>query len=116
VKGDIRRGMVRGARIGVLAGLSLAGLYAAIGALATTEFTKSLGHSLLFIGFPTLFAVVPALQWLGLQGGRLEGVVALLLTLSVNGALWGAITGALLAARPRNLLPTTQHSSRRHYG
>ena len=101
MKAQIGRGLLRGARIGVCIGLCLAALYAAIGALATTEFNKSLAFSLLFVGFPTLFAVVPALQWMGLQGGTREGIAVLLLTLAGNGFLWGAIIGALLgAARP----------------
>jgi hypothetical protein len=85
---------LRGARIGVLVGVCLAVIYFALGALGTTDFGKSLGYSLLLVGFPTLFAVVPALEWLGLEGGTYQGVAALLLTLSINGALWGAVLGA----------------------
>jgi hypothetical protein len=85
---------LRGARIGVLVGVCLAAIYFALGAMGTTDFGKSLGYSLLLVGFPTLFAVVPALEWLGLEGGSYQGVVALLLTLSLNGALWGAALGA----------------------
>jgi hypothetical protein len=78
----------------VLVGVCLAVIYFALGAVGTTDFGKSLGYSLLLVGFPTLFAVVPALEWLGLEGGTSQGVAALLLTLSLNGALWGAALGA----------------------
>lgn len=96
-----RRATLKGAKIGLLAGVCLAALYLVIGALADTETTKSLGFSLLLVGFPTLFAVVPALQWSGLQGGMREGVVILLLTLSLNSALWGAVIGAAVDLRSR---------------
>ena len=103
MRAEIGRGIIKGARIGVLAGLSLAALYGVIGVLGTTEFNKSLGFSLLLVGFPTLFAVVPGLQWLGLQGGTREGVAVLLLTLSLNGALWGAVIGAAVSVvRPQS--------------
>jgi hypothetical protein len=85
---------LKGARVGFLAGLCLTAPYTVLWALGATELGKSLGFSLLLVGFPTLFAVVPALQWLGVQGGTREGVVVLLLTLSLNGALWGAVIGA----------------------
>jgi hypothetical protein len=94
VKAGIGPGIVRGAKVGSLAGLCLAALYVAIGALGSTELNKSLGFSLLLVGFPMLFAIVPALQWLGVQGGTREGIAIVLLTLSLNGALWGAIIGA----------------------
>ena len=97
MKAEIGRGTLKGGKIGFLAGLCLAALYLVIGALGDTELTKSLGFSLLLVGFPTLFAVVPALQWLGVQWGMREGVAALLLTLSLNGALWGAVVGAALS-------------------
>jgi O-antigen/teichoic acid export membrane protein len=97
VKAEIRRGTLKGVKVGFLTGLCLAAIYAVIGALGDTELNKSLGFSLLLVGFPTLFAVVPALQWLGAQGGTREGVVILLLTLSLNGALWGAIIGAAVS-------------------
>jgi hypothetical protein len=99
---EIRRGTLKGARIGFLAGLCLAALYLGIGALGDTELNKSLGYSLLLVGFPTLFAIVPALQWLGVQGGMREAVALVLLTLSLNGALWGAIIGATVCI-PRPL-------------
>jgi hypothetical protein len=92
----LRHQTLRGARLGLLAGLCLAALYVALGALGTTDFNKSLGYSLLLLGFPTLFAVVPALHWLGLEGGTHEGVAALLVTLSLNGAMWAALLGAAL--------------------
>ena len=94
MKAEIRRGTLKGSKMGFLTGLCLAALYVVIGVLGDTELTKSLGFSLLLVGFPTLFAVVPVLQWLGVQGGTREGVLILLLTLSLNGALWGAVIGA----------------------
>jgi hypothetical protein len=97
VKAEIWRGALKGAKVGFLAGLCLAALYVVIGALGDTELNKSLGFSLLLVGFPTLFATVSALQWLGLQGGTREGVVAVLLTLSLNGALWGTVIGAAVS-------------------
>jgi hypothetical protein len=92
---------LRGARIGVLVGVCLAMIYFALGAVGTTDFGKSLGYSLLLVGFPTLFAVVPALEWLGLEGGTYQGTAALLLTLSLNGALWGAVLGAAFGLAQR---------------
>jgi hypothetical protein len=97
----IWRGPLNGAKVGLLAGLCLAAVYVVIGALGDTEFNKSLGFSLLLIGFPTLFAVVPALQWLGVQGGTREGVALVLLTLSLNGVLWGALIGAAMTLASR---------------
>jgi hypothetical protein len=93
--------MLRGARIGAMVGLCLSIIYFALGALGTTDFGKSLGYSLLLVGFPTLFAVVPALEWLGLEGGTYQGVAALLLTLSLNGALWGAVFGTAFGLAQR---------------
>ena len=103
---DIGRQALRGAGIGGSAGLCLAAGYLALLAIGTTESDKSLAFSLLFVGFPTLFAVVPALEWLGLQGGSREGVAALLLTLSLNGVLWGTAIGATLGLT-RLRRPTT---------
>jgi hypothetical protein len=97
----VGRQALRGARIGLLAGLCLSVLYLALGAIGTTDFGKSLGYSLLLVGFPTLFAVVPVLEWLGLQGGAYQGVAALLLTLSLNGALWGAVLGTAVGLSKR---------------
>ena len=97
MKAELWRGTLKGAKIGLLAGLGLAAVYIVIGALGDTELTKSLGWSLLLVGFPILFAIVPTLQWLGIQGGMVEGVVAVLLTLSLNGALWGAVIGGTVA-------------------
>jgi hypothetical protein len=94
MKTGVGRATLKGARIGILVGICLAAVYIVIGVLGTTELNKSLGFSLLLVGFPTLFAVVPALEWLGLQGGTREGIAILLLTLALNGALWGAIIGA----------------------
>jgi hypothetical protein len=90
-------GTRRGARWGLLVGLCLAVLYLVIWALGDIELNKSLGFSLLFIGYPTLFAVVHVLGWLGLQGGTREVVLLILLTLSLNGALWGAVIGTGLS-------------------
>jgi hypothetical protein len=92
-----------GARVGFLTGLCLAAIYLALGAVGTTDFGKSLGYSLLLVGFPTLFAVVPALEWLGLQGGTYEGVAVVLVTLCLNLALWGAMFGAGLGLATRLL-------------
>ncbi len=102
MKAEIWRGALNGARIGFLAGLGLAALYLVIYALGDTELDKSLGYSLLLVAFPTLFAVVPALQWLGLQGGSdWVGVVLLPLTLSLNTALWGAVIGVAVTVGKR---------------
>jgi hypothetical protein len=98
VKAEIRCGTLKGAKMGLLAGLCLAALCLVIGALGDTELTKSLGFSLLLVGFSTLFAIVPALQWLGVQGGMREGAIVSL-TLSLNGALWGAVIGAATTLR-----------------
>jgi hypothetical protein len=89
--------------MGLLAGLGLAAVYAVIGVIGGVEVTKSLGFSLLLVGFPTFFLVVPLLQWLGLQGGTLEGVAILALTLSSNGALWGLVVGALVATMRKHV-------------
>ena len=51
------------------------------------------------VGFPTFFAIVSALQWLGIQGGMREWVAIVLLALSLNGALWGAVIGAAITLR-----------------
>jgi hypothetical protein len=99
LKAEIWRGTLKGAKTGFLAGLCLATLYLVIGALGDTELTKSLGFSLLLVGFPTLFAMVSALQWLGIQGGMREWVAIVLLTLPLNGALWGAVIGAAVSLR-----------------
>jgi hypothetical protein len=90
---EIRRGILKGAKIGFLTGLGLAALYVVIFLLGDTELTKSFGWSLLLVGFPTLFPIVSAIEWLGLQGGTSEGIIVVLLTLSLNGALWGAVIG-----------------------
>ncbi len=93
MKTEIWRGPLKGAKVGLLAGLCVSAPYLAIGALGNTEVNKSLGYSLLLVGFPTLFAIVPAIEWLGVQGGTREGVLLLLLTLSLNGVLWGTVIG-----------------------
>jgi len=99
VKAAIWLGTLKGAKLGSLAALGLALLYIAIGALGNTELTKSVGFSLLLIGFPTFFAVESVLRWLGVQGGMREWVAAVLPTLVLNGALWGAVVGAAVALR-----------------
>jgi hypothetical protein len=58
------RRMLRGARIGVLAGITLAVLYIALGT-RVNEFTELLGYSLVIVGFPALFAAIPVVQELG---------------------------------------------------
>jgi hypothetical protein len=99
VKAEIWWGTLKAAKIGFLVGLCLAALCLVIGALGDTDLTKSLGFSLLLVGFPTFFAMVSALQWLGMQGGMREWVATVLLTLSLNGALWGALIGAAITMR-----------------
>ena len=96
MKTEIWRGPFKGAKIGLLAGLCLSAPYLAIGALGDTELNKSLGYSLLLVGFPTLFAIVPVIERLGLQGGTREAVLLLLLTLSLNGLLWGTVVGTVV--------------------
>ncbi|HZM27785.1 MAG TPA: hypothetical protein VFB89_10535 [Gemmatimonadales bacterium] len=96
MKTEIGRAALKGAKVGLLAGLCLSAPYLAIGALGDTELNKSLGYSLLLVGFPTLFAIVPAIEWLGVQGGTREGVLLLLLTLSLNGVLWGTVVGTVV--------------------
>ena len=101
MKAAIWRGTLKGAKLGSLAGLGLALLYIAIGALGDPELTKPLGYSLLLIGYPTFFAVESVLQWLGVQGGMREWVAAVLPTLVLNGALWGAVIGVAVVLRSR---------------
>jgi hypothetical protein len=69
----IWRGPLNGAKVGLLAGLCLAAAYVVIGALGDTEFNKSLGFSLLLIGFPTLFAVVPLFSGWESKAGHARG-------------------------------------------
>jgi hypothetical protein len=94
-----RRGIHRGAKIGLIVGVGLAVLYLALGA-RVNEFTELIGYSLLLVGFPTVFGILPVLKWLGIQGGMGEYVPLVSITLSVNGILWGALIGALLASSP----------------
>jgi hypothetical protein len=96
----IGRRMLRGARIGLAAGLSLAGLYFALGVCGSAR-PEFLGYSLLAIGFPSVFAILPLLQWIGLQGGLRECVPLVLLALPLNGSLWGAVLGAMLTSPAR---------------
>jgi len=94
---ELARRTLKGVKIGLLAGLFLAVLYLLILALGDTEQDKSVGFTLLLVGFPTLFGVVPAIEWLGLQGGKREGTVLILVTLALNGALWGAVIGVMIS-------------------
>lgn len=93
------RRMLRGARIGLTAGLSLAGLYLVLGVCGSAR-TEFLAYSLLAVGFPSVFAILPLLQWVGIQGGLGECVPLVLLALSLNGSLWGALVGAILTSPP----------------
>ena len=94
----VGRRMSRGARIGALAGIALAVLYIALGT-RVNEFTELLGYSLVIVGFPVLFAVIPVVQGLGLRGGLAEYAVLVSLTFPLNGILWGAILGVFLTSR-----------------
>jgi hypothetical protein len=89
--------MWRGARIGVLAGITLAVVYIALGT-RVNEFTELLGYSLVVVGFPALFAAIPVVQALGLRGGLGEYAALVSLTFPLNGILWGAILGILLSS------------------
>ena len=93
----IGRRMRRGARIGVLAGITLAVLYIALGT-RVNEFTELLGYSLVIVGFPALFAAIPVVQELGLRGGLGEYAALVSLTFPLNGLLWGAILGVVLSS------------------
>jgi hypothetical protein len=92
---EVLRRTLTWTRIGLVAGLCLAAVYLVVLALGDTEFNKSVGFSLLLVGFPTLFAIVPLLEWLGVQGGKPEALALIPLTLLLNGALWGAAAGAI---------------------
>ena len=94
----IGRRMRRGARIGVLAGITLAVLYIALGT-RVNEFTELLGYSLVIVGFPALFAAIPVVQELGFRGGLGEYAALVSLTFPLNGLLWGAILGVVLSSR-----------------
>lgn len=96
----IGRRMLRGAGLGLTAGLSLAGLYFVLGVCGSPR-TEFLGYSLLAIGFPSVFVILPLLQWLGIEGGRGECVPLVLLALPLNGSLWGALLGVILTS-PRS--------------
>jgi len=93
----IGRRMRRGARRGFLAGLALAMLYAALGT-RVHQFTELLGYSLVIVGFPALFAVIPVVQASGLRGGFGEYAAVVFLTFPLNGLLWGAILGVFLSS------------------
>ena len=90
----IGRRMRRGAGIGVLAGITLAVLYIALGT-RVHDFTELLGYSLVIVGFPVLFAAMPVVQELGLRGGFGEYAALVSLTFPLNGVLWGAILGVV---------------------
>ena len=89
------RRMWRGARIGLIAGITLAVLYVALGTRVNV-FTELLGYSLAIVGFPALFAAIPVVQALGLRGGLGEYAALVALTFPLNGILWGAILGVVL--------------------
>jgi hypothetical protein len=93
----IGRRMWRGAGIGVLAGITLALLYIALGT-RVNEFTELLGYSLVIVGFPALFAAIPVVQELGLRGGLGEYAALISLTFPLNGLLRGAILGVVLSS------------------
>jgi len=92
--------ILRGARIGFIAGLCLAALYLGLG-VRPSELTEPLGYSLLLVGFPMVFAILPLLKWAGIQGGLGEYVPLVVLALCLNGILWGALLGAILTS-PRS--------------
>ena len=92
----IGRRMWRGARIGALAGITLAVLYIALGT-RVNEFTD-LGYSLVIVGFPALFAAIPVVQELGFRGGLGEYAALVSLPFPLNGILWGAILGVVLSS------------------
>lgn len=94
-----RRAIQRGATVGLIVGVGLAALYLPLGA-RVTQFTELVGYSLLLVGFPTIFAILPVLEWLGIQGGMGEYVALVSLTLPMNGILWGVLLGALRASSP----------------
>jgi hypothetical protein len=93
----IGRRMRRGARIGALAGITLAVLYIALGT-RVNEFTELLGYSLAIVRFPALFAAIPVVQELGLRGCLGEYAALVSLTFTLNGILWGAILGVVLSS------------------
>lgn len=93
----ILRGTLKGARAGVLIGLGLAALYLVVLFAGSTELNKSVGYSLLLIGFPMIFVVEAFLQSLGIQGGKTEAIAVVVSSLPLNGALWGAAVGSVIA-------------------
>lgn len=94
---ELLRGTLRGTKIGLLIGLCLAALYLIVRFTGSIELNKSVGYSLLLVGFPMIFVVESFLQSLGLQGGTAEAVAVVLLSLPLNGALWGAVVGSVVA-------------------
>jgi hypothetical protein len=92
------RRMRRGAGIGLLAGITLALLYIALGT-RVHQYTELLGYSVGVVGFPALFAAIPVVQASGLRGGLAEYAALVSLTFPLNGILWGAILGAVLRSR-----------------
>jgi hypothetical protein len=93
----IGRRALRGARIGLIAGLCLASLYLVLG-IRGNELTEVLGYSLLVVGFPAMFVIESVLQWSGIQGGMREYVLLVVLALSLNGCVWGTLLGTILTA------------------
>jgi hypothetical protein len=89
-----RRGAIKGGRLGLLAGLCLAGIYLALG-WRGNELTQLLAYSCVIIGFPVVLAISYAAQLVGL-GGLTEYAALVLLTLPLNFMLWGGLVGAVL--------------------
>lgn len=108
VTAKILRGSLRGAKIGLLAGLCLALLYPVILVFGDIELNKTVGYTLLLVGFPLIFAVESFLRSLGLQGGKAEAVALVLLSLPLNGALWGALAGSVIALLSWGRLATSR--------
>jgi hypothetical protein len=95
--------LLRGAIVGGAIGVGLAALYLVLGARGN-DLTQILAYSLVLIGFPAVFAVSSVVNWLGVQGGLSEYIGLVLLTLPLNGTLWGAILGATI----RKLAPSSE--------
>lgn len=93
---EILRGSLRWGKIGLLAGLCLALLYPVILVFGDIELNKTVGYTLLLVGFPLIFAVESFLRSPGLQGGKAEAVTLVSLSLPLNGALWGAVVGSVI--------------------
>jgi len=85
--------------VGLLVGAGLAAVYLLLGARGN-ETTEFLAYSLVIVGFPSVFAVSPVLNWLGVQSGLGEYVGLVLTALPLNGLLWGAALGGLIGGGP----------------